>query len=65
MWNHYDVYVKDIFYYMLNSINIQVNKDIYIHIYIYLKQLLLNISLIISHDLKHMQDLSLEKIHVQ
>lgn len=47
--------------YMLNSINTQVNKDIYI----YLKQLLLNISLIISHDLKHMQDLSLEKIHVQ
>lgn len=57
----YGVYVKDIFYYMLNSINTQVNKDIYI----YLKQLLLNISLIISHDLKHMQDLSLEKIHVQ
>lgn len=42
----YGVYVKDIFYYMLNSINTQVNKDIYI----YLKQLLLNISLIISHD---------------
>lgn len=31
----YGVYVKDIFYYMLNSINTQVNKDIYIHIYIY------------------------------
>lgn len=28
------VYVKDIFYYMLNSINTQVNKDIYIYIYI-------------------------------
>lgn len=30
----YGVYVKDIFYYMLNSINTQVNKDIYIYIYI-------------------------------